>query len=277
MEFVEIKLNDHEFNQIRKIVYKTAGINLTESKRALVISRLARRLRQLKLNSFQRYIHLLSQDADEVLLMINRITTNLTRFYREQNQFPVLREVVVPLIHEQSRRRGRPFRVWSAGCATGEEVYTIVFEIANAFDGHIPANLKFRVLGSDIDTSVLKKAATGIYSDEEIADIKHADREKYFDILSPHLFRVKDKWRKYTDFKRINLVYDDFKFNHKMDIIFCRNVVIYFDKETRATLYEKFHTVLNEPGFLFAGHSENLFKYNHVFKFVEKSIYRKVG
>lgn len=278
MEFIELKLNDHEFDHIRKIVYKTAGINLTESKRALVISRLARRLRQLDINSFQQYIRLLSGDDDEVLLMINRITTNLTRFYREKNQFPLLREMAVPLIMDRYRLRGvRPLRVWSAGCATGEEVYTIVFEIANAFNGHVPENLKLKVLGSDIDTNVLKKAAAGIYTEEEIAGVENGGREKYFDTLSPQLFRVKDKWRKYCDFKRINLVYDDFSFKNKIDIIFCRNVVIYFDKETRGKLYNKFHAVLNEPGFLFAGHSENLFKYNHVFKFVEKSIYRKVG
>jgi chemotaxis protein methyltransferase CheR len=278
MEFIELKLSDHEFRKIRTIVYKTAGINLTDSKRALVISRLSRRLRQLNLDSFRPYIRLLESDTEEVLLLVNRITTNLTRFYREKNQFPVLRDQVLPVILDHKKKRpGQPLRIWSAGCSTGEEAYTILFEIAEAFGGRIPAGLKLKILGSDIDTIVMKKAASGLYSGEELSGLPPETRDKYFDSLSGQLYRVKDRWRKYVEFRRINLVYDPFQFKFKQDIIFCRNVVIYFDKQTRGKLYKKFHAVLNEPGFFFAGHSENLFKYNEVFKFVEKSIYKKVG
>ncbi|MCP5047628.1 MAG: protein-glutamate O-methyltransferase CheR [bacterium] len=277
MEIIELQLSEREFRAIRTIVYDTTGINLSDSKRALIVSRLSRRLRQLSFDSFQPYISLLESDTDEVLLMINRITTNLTKFYREDSQFKVLKDTILPSVLENKKRSGdNALRIWSAGCSTGEEVYTILFEISNAFDGRIPATLDMKILGSDIDTNVLKKASSGTYSGEEVTNVKHKTLEIYFDKLSANQYRIKRQWRQYVLFKRINLVYDNFKFKRKVDIIFCRNVVIYFDNHTREKLYNKFHAVLNEPGFFFSGHSENLFKYNKVFKLVEKSIYKKV-
>ncbi len=277
MEIIELKLSELEFRKIRSIVYNTTGINLVDSKRALVVSRLARRLRQLNLDSFLPYIRLLESDANEVLLMINRITTNLTKFYREKSQFVVLKKEVLPLILENKKRKGENWlRIWSAGCSTGEEVYTILFEIADAFNGRIPMNLDLKILGSDIDTNVLNKAASACYSVDEIAGLQPETRDKFLDKQVNNQYRIKEQWRKYVLFKRMNLVADTFTFKRKLDVIFCRNVVIYFDKKTREELYKKFHSVLSEPGFFFSGHSENLFKYHDVFKFLEKSIYKKV-
>lgn len=277
MELIELKLSDFEFRKIRNIVYNTTGINLIASKRALVVSRLARRLRQLNFDSFLPYISRLESDADEVLLMINRITTNLTKFYREKSQFEILKNEILPVIMEHKKLKGENWlRIWSAGCSTGEEVYTILFEIAAAFNGRIPMNLDLKILGSDIDTNVLTKAASACYSTDEIAELPAIAKEKYLDKRGDNQFQIKEQWRKYVLFKRINLVSDTFAFKQKLDVIFCRNVVIYFDKKTREELYRKFHSVLNEPGFFFSGHSENLFKYSDVFKFLEKSIYKKV-
>lgn len=278
MEIFELKITDKEFLKIRGIVYKVTGIVLTSSKRALIISRLARRLRQLKMNCFDTYISLLERDQEEVLLLINRITTNLTRFYREKGQFSVLKEEVLPVILESKKRTSdKCLRVWSAGCSTGQEVYTILFELCNAFRGRIPMNVDLRILGTDIDTNVLKKADSAIYSNDEVKEIEPGGITKFFDQLPEDGgFKVKSKWRKFVGFKRINLVYDTFDFNHKLDIIFCRNVVIYFDKYIREKLYKKFHAALNDKGYFFSGHSENLFKYNHLFKFVDKAIYKKV-
>jgi chemotaxis protein methyltransferase CheR len=278
MELVEIKLNDNEFRKIRNIVYKTSGINLVDSKRALIVSRLYKRLRQLKTDSFDAYISILESDPDEVTLFINRITTNLTKFYREKNQFDVLRTSILPLIRENKKQKNEnALRVWSAGCSTGEEVYTILFELFDCFHGHFPTTLDVRILGSDIDTDVLKKAHSGQYSVDETKGLPPKTLENYFEKLSETDYRVKEQLRKCVRFKRINLVNDEFRFKNKIDIIFCRNVVIYFDRETKKKIYEKFHAVLNDPGFFFSGHSENLFKYNHLFRFIEKSIYKKVG
>jgi chemotaxis protein methyltransferase CheR len=281
MEIVECKLEENEFQKIRSIVYETAGISLADSKRALVVSRLARRLQQLKVSSFQGYIHLLESDPNEIHLMINRITTNLTKFYREKHQFDVLRQRILPQILESKKKnRQKTIRIWSAGCSTGEEVYTILFEVLKAGNGRSlvrhPLSFDLKILGSDIDTNVLKKARSARYSDEEIKGLEKNVLEKYFDRVSPGEYQLKEKLGKFVGFRRINLVHDDFSFKHKIDIIFCRNVVIYFDNETRQKVYEKFHAALNSPGFFFSGHSENLFKYKHVFKFVEKSIYKKV-
>ena len=277
MEITELQLSNLEFQTIRTIVYNTTGINLSDSKRALIVSRLSKRVRQLQFNSFSSYIKLLESDTDEVLFMINRITTNLTKFYREDSQFKVLQNRIFPDLIENKKKTGENrMRIWSAGCSTGEEVYTILIEIINAFNGSIPSSFDMKILGSDIDTNVLKKASSGIYSGSETYGLKPAMLETYFDKLSSSLYRIKRHWRQYVLFKRINLVYDDFNFKRKVDIIFCRNVVIYFDNDTREKLYNKFHAVLNDPGFFFSGHSENLFKYHHVFKLMEKSVYEKV-
>lgn len=277
MDVIELKLSDDEFRKIRYIVHKTTGIFLAENKRALVISRLFRRLRELNLTTFQPYIHLLETDSHETIGFINRITTNLTRFYREKNQFDILKQKVLPLVMEHKHHiHDKNLRIWSAGCSTGEEVYTILFEIMDSFNGHVPTGWDFKILGSDIDTTVLKKAYAAQYTIEEIKGVKQDTLQKYFIRVSDTLFQVKEVFRRFVGFRRINLVYDEFNFKRKIDVIFCRNVVIYFDKETRANVYRKFHAALNNPGYFFSGHSENLFKFGHVFKFVEKSVYKKV-
>jgi chemotaxis protein methyltransferase CheR len=277
MELVEIVLSDNEFHRIRTLVYKTTGICLADSKRALVVSRLYKRLRNMQLDSFDSYIGLLETNPDEMFLFINSITTNLTRFYREKNQFEIFQKSILPAIMENKKRKREYFlRIWSAGCSTGEEVYTILFEVLYFFSGRIPNRLDVKILGSDIDTNVLRKARSGEYNREELKEMEKPTVEKFFDQLAENDFRIKEHFKKYLLFKRINLVYDKFRFKEKVDVIFCRNVVIYFDRETKTNLYEKFHAVLNHPGYFFSGHSENLFKYNNWFKFIEKSVYKKV-
>lgn len=278
MEIEALTLSDNEFSQIRDIVRNATGISLADSKKALVISRLARRLSELKIHSFLTYIKRLRADANEVLFMINRITTNLTRFYRESGQFAVLREVILPEIMKSKRERGEDsLRIWSAGCSTGEEVYTILFELFAYFKGTPPLTPVLKIMGSDIDTNVLRKAASGEYTVEELKGLDEDMKSHYFHHVSGDLFQVKDRFRKYTMFTKLNLVHDAFKFKNKIDVIFCRNVVIYFDQESKQKVYEKFHSVMNDPGFLFSGHSENLFRYSNLFKFLKKGVYKKVS
>lgn len=278
MEIPKLILSDSEFLQIREIVRKTTGISLADSKKALVISRLARRLRDLGSLSFSKYIQRLRTDSAEVLFLVNRITTNLTRFYREKNQFVPLRDEILPEILKTAGKRGkRNLRIWSAGCSTGEEVYTILFEILDYFKGVIPKSLDFKILGTDIDTNVLEKAYSGRYSNEELKGVDERVISRYFNRVGTDRFEIKKPLKKYVLFLKLNLVYDDFKFKNKMDAIFCRNVVIYFNKETKEKVYKKFHTVLDDPGYFFSGHSENLLQYSHMYKFVGKSVYKKVA
>ncbi len=270
-------MSESEFRQIRDIVFSTTGISLADSKKALVISRLARRLAELKFNNYIKYIQRLKSDTNEIFYMINRITTNLTRFYREDFQFPILKEQALPSLLSKAKRGGKKtLRVWSAGCSTGEEVYTVLFEILDFFKGSIPSSIDFKILGSDIDTNVLSKAKRARYSESEIKGLSPRILSTYFDRASQTDYIVKDAFRKYVTFSRNNLVYDEFNFKSKIDIIFCRNVVIYFNTETKQKVYEKFYAVLNEPGYFFSGHSENLFKYSRMFKFIGKSVYKKV-
>lgn len=277
MATIDLKLSDHEFQRIRHIVHQNTGIHLVDSKRALIVSRLYKRLRNLSFDTFKPYISRLENDPEEIFFLINRITTNITKFYREKNQFQLLRDTILPNILEAKRKKHRQtLRIWSAGCSTGEEVYTVLFVVADYFKGKIPADIDVKILGSDIDTNVLTKARTGEYTGEEIKNVDRQVLGNFFRQISDGQYRIKDQWKPYVGFRRINLVYDAFDFKHKIDIIFCRNVVIYFDRETKKNVYEKFHGVLNDPGYFFSGHSENLFKYNNFFKFIEKSIYQKV-
>ncbi len=278
MNNVGIKISDKEFREIRDIVWKTTGISLADTKKALVISRLARRLRELELGSFLGYITRLKSDTDELAFFTNRITTNLTRFYREMGQFHILKKDFFPdILRAKGRKKDKKLRVWSAGCSSGEEVYTILLEILDYFDGRIPALLDLRILGSDIDTTMLKKAAAGLYDAEGLKDVPPPVLHRYFETETDNRFRVKESLKKYVTFSRINLVYDVFDFPEPFDIIFCRNVVIYFDKETKKKVYDKFYACLNEPGYFCSGHSENLLQYSHMFKLIGKSVYKKIA
>ncbi|MCP4216964.1 MAG: protein-glutamate O-methyltransferase CheR, partial [bacterium] len=219
MDMEVVTLSDGEFKQMREIVYGATGISLSDSKKALIVSRLARRLRELQIHSFMKYIDRLRSDTNEVLLMINRITTNLTRFYREKKQFDVLKEKVLPEILQTAKSGERKrIRIWSAGCSTGEEVYTILFEMMDFFSRRVPATVDLKILGSDIDTNVLKKARNGCYTAEEVKGVTPSILETYFDALSDVEYKVKQRFRQYVLFSKNNLVYEPFTFKNKIDI-----------------------------------------------------------
>jgi chemotaxis protein methyltransferase CheR len=213
MEIPNLTLSDLEFRQIKDIVWKTTGISLSDNKKALVISRLARRLTELNMQSFYKYINRLRSDTDELLFMINCITTNLTRFYREKGQFAFLKNTVLPEILEAGKRKQeKTLRLWSAGCSTGEEVYTLLFEIMAYFKGRIPPTLDVKIVGSDIDTGALQKAAAGLYSEEEVKGLQETEIANYFDRVSEDQLTIKNHLKKYVTFLKMNLVYDAFIF-----------------------------------------------------------------
>ncbi len=267
------ELKDSEFREIRRIVYDRAGIYLGEEKKSLVVSRLGKRLRALGLKSFKEYINLLrSKDSEELVHFIDAITTNYTYFFREEDHMAVLRDRVVPWLRDV----GKECFLWSAGCASGEEPYTIAITLMEALGNELPSwNIK--ILATDISTNALSKAKRGIYQMEKI---KYVPKE----ILKKYFLKGKGRWEGWVKVKKevmrlvevkyLNLI-EPFSFNRPFHVIFCRNVMIYFDADTRRRTVERMTAFLVPGGFLFLGHSETLPPGIKGFRFVAPSVYRK--
>jgi len=271
------ELRDREFEKISRLVYDLCGINLHDGKKELVKARLGKRLRDGKFKSFAEYCRYVttSEGRDELITMIDSLSTNLTYFFREEKHFQRL-NAILPLLLQPGKRSLTPrLKVWCAGCSTGEEAYSLAItikEILSAETGEI------KILATDISTRVLKTAITGIYPEEKIRDIPKDILRRHFQYgtgASAGLYRVKTELRQAIEFRRFNLMEQppaDFQF----DIIFCRNVMIYFDKVTQNMLVNRFFDCLTKGGYLFVGHSESLTGLKHPFGYIEPSIYRKV-
>jgi chemotaxis protein methyltransferase CheR len=270
MEHAEISLSDREFSRIKSRVYQVAGISLSDAKRTLVISRLSKIVRSLELTSFDAYIDYLERggSAADGQDFVNALTTNLTRFYREDHHFAHLRSYVASLIAEQPR--GSRLRIWSAGCSTGQEPYTIGMDLLTAFPELKRWDLK--ILATDIDTAVIAKAALGVYPESELAGLS-AERMRPFTKSSDGTVRVPEAVRQMVSFKPLNLI-GPWPMKGPFDAIFCRNVAIYFDKPTQGEVFGRFSKMLAPQGFLYIGHSENLGSGGDGFRLVGKTIYQ---
>lgn len=270
-----IVLGFEEFELFREIVYRESGINLTEKKKALVQARLMRRLRQLRMADYERYYDYLQDNyRDEIVHLINCITTNKTEFFREPNHFDYLRAVILPEFERAGKRR---IRIWCAGCSTGEEPYSIAITVLEYFgDRRLP---DVKVLANDIDTEVLRRAREGIYPYEVVAIMGEDLLRKYFLRGKGEfsgLYRAKDCVKEMISFRRLNLLTEQFPMKGTFDIIFCRNVVIYFDRPSQQKLFHQFYRYLTDDGYLILGHSEALMGHAKMFRFRGKSIYGKV-
>ena len=246
-----LALSDSQFRRICQLIYQRAGIVLADHKRDMVYNRLVRRLRVLGIADFGHYLSLLEadQNSPEWQAFINSLTTNLTAFFREGHHFPVLAE--------HARRRQGEYRVWSAAASTGEEPYSIAITLADTL-GLVPG--RWRVFASDIDTDVLEKARNGIYRLEELKTLSPLQRQRYFlRGTGPHqgLVRVRQELVNFVDFSSLNLLDIQYAVPGPFDAIFCRNVMIYFDKTTQQEILRRFVPLLKPDGLLFAGHSEN--------------------
>lgn len=254
-----VALRDAEFDTLRSLIHDVAGIALAPVKRTLLEARLQRRLRALGVTSFQAYLERLRElGSVELVEMINCVTTNKTDFYREPHHFRFLQQQVLPAV-EQRASGARRLRVWSAGCSTGEEPYTIALAIADALGSRLSA-WDVRILASDIDTTVLAHAASGTYAADRIEAVPERLRDQYF-VPSAHVpgaFDIDDRLRRLVTFRRINFADQRWPINTTFDLIFCRNVIIYFDRDTQATLFERFSRLLRRDGHLVIGHSETL-------------------
>ena len=265
-----------DFHYIRDLVKENTGINLSDAKEQLVYSRLARRLRTLELKEFNQYTDYLESNYEsEIVSLTNAITTNLTSFYRESHHFEFLEQKFLPGIYKKKASE-KSLRIWSAGCSTGEEPYTIAMTIRE----NMPAGGKWdiKILASDLDTNVVEKASSGIYADERIADIKPQRIKKWFTRgsgMQDGNVRVSDDLKDLITFKQLNLMHQ-WPMKGKFDLIFCRNVVIYFDKPTQKVLFDRYADILAPGGFLIVGHSENLMKVTDRFKLHGKTIYQKI-
>jgi chemotaxis protein methyltransferase CheR len=255
-------ITDLEFNRIRELIYRAAGISLSESKRALVCSRLAKRLRKFQLKTHTEYLdHLASCDptGTELQSLINCLTTNKTDFFREPHHFDFLREVVLPHIRWQAERgMPRRLRIWSAGCSRGHEPYSIAITILE----HFPSlrGWDVRILASDINTDVLDAARQGIYPIDQIDCVAPAIKHKYFLRGSGSQVdncQVRPEVQRLVTFRRINLIQQPWPIQTRFDVVFCRNVIIYFDHPTQQTLTTRLADLLSTNGYLILGHSEH--------------------
>ncbi len=270
-------ITDKEFQKFREMIYDQTGIDLSERKKRLVIARLSRRLRALNLSSFTEYYDFLTSSEDsqtELVHLINRITTNKTDFFREKHHFDFLSNELFPVIIGAAEKSGQKrLRIWSAGCSSGEEPYTLAMTVHNSFKNLRGWDIK--ILATDLDTDILSRAAAGVYPTQTVAPIPPEYLRSYFR-QTREGYEVVPELKNMIAFRKLNFMSPSFPMKRPFDIIFCRNVIIYFDAETKATLMGKFHHHLKDNGYMFIGHSESLMGMKDKFKYMKNTIYQKI-
>jgi chemotaxis protein methyltransferase CheR len=276
MRLREFEFGHEDFEALRRLVKQITGINLSDQKRELVYGRLARRLRALQLTSFAQYRDLLAQDGGrEISQFCNAITTNLTAFFREPHHFDYLRDhVLTPMANSTATRR---LRIWSAGCSTGEEPYSIAMTILEALPD--VRRWDVRILATDLDSDVLERGRRGVYTEERFKNVALQRRNRFFrerrdrDGVS---YEATPELKSLITFKQLNLMHP-LPMRGPLDAIFCRNVVIYFDKDTQRDLFARVAQLQNPANLLFLGHSESLFKVSEQYALIGKTVYRRAG
>jgi len=271
----EYAINDGDFRKIVQLVMNTAGIVLSDRKRPFVQSRLGRRLRALGMTDFRQYCRLLEAPAgeEERSNLINAITTNHTAFFREPHHFTYLANTVLPKLAAGPAGQSRRLRIWSAGCSTGEEPYTIAMTLREHQSALKDWDVK--ILATDLDTNVVTHAAAGIYDSDRLESVPPPHRKRFVTELDADRSRVNDEVRSLISFAPLNLL-QKWPMQGPFDVIFCRNVVIYFDKPTQRKLFDRYAEILRPDGSLFIGHSESLLNVTDRFDLVGRTIYRRV-
>ena len=274
----DVVLSEREFRKISDLVYEHCGINLHDGKKELVRARLAKQLRLGDFKTFPEYIqHVLEDKTGKAFsILIDSLSTNLTSFFREGQHFEYMREKFLPLVLER-KRKGRNFRIrgWSAGCSSGEEPYSIAITLLEAIAGQGRWDVK--VLATDISTSILETAQKGIYDKERIVAVPPLQRNKYLVMRRQNgrkVFEVNKSLRDVVIFRYLNLM-KSWPIRGPLEFIFCRNVMIYFDKPTQQRLINRCWDLLGSGGILFTGHSESLTGIEHRFNYIQPIIYMK--
>ena len=270
-----ISITPKEFQNIRTLVYKNVGINLTDQKQSLVASRLQKILREYGFTNFKQYYDYVISDTTGQALstLVNRISTNHTFFYRENDHFKYLSQRVLPELAMRLKSE-KNLRIWCAGCSSGEEPYTLAMLLLEYF-GKDMLFWKVGILATDISTNVLETAKRGKYDEENIRHLPPEFVEKYFTRIGNDSWQVRDNLKKVVLFKRLNLLRESYPFKGTFNIIFCRNVMIYFDKVTREGLIQRFYRYTEPGGYLFTGHSESIGRGKRLFRYLQPAVYVK--
>jgi len=266
----EFAWTNADFTRVQALIYKHAGISLHDGKHAMVYSRLSRRLRDTRLDSFDDYLSWLEKqpgDSPEWQEFVNALTTNLTSFFREQHHFEIFAQ------HLRSKQQPS-WKVWCNAASTGEEPYSIVMTAQEA----LGANAQFKLTASDIDSKVLATASNGVYRLDNVKNLSQERLRRFFmkgKGANEGMVRVKPELRRMIDFMQVNLIKDDWPFQESFDVVFCRNVMIYFDAPTQRRVLEKIHRVLKPGGMLFVGHAENFSESRDLFTLRGKTVYER--
>lgn len=271
-----IPLKDAEFRSASDFIYSRFGIRLGEQKRTLLAGRLSKRVRELGLGSFAEYFSLVNRDGSggELTELLNLITTNHTFFFRERDHFDFLSGVALPELCADPGLR--EIRIWSAGCATGEEAYSAAMTAADFLDRR-GGGRAAAVLATDISLAALGGAREGVYGEARLRELPRPYLSAYFERRGPDEYAVAKRIRDMVLFKRLNLMAERFPFKGSFDVVFCRNVMIYFDEASRTRLVRSLYEVTRPGGYLFVGHSESLPKADCPFDYLRPAIYRKAA
>jgi len=271
-------MTNEEFRKVSSFIYSDYGIKMPPAKKTMLESRLQKRLGTLKINSFREYCdYVFSPEGQrmELIHMIDVVTTNKTDFFREPVHFDYLTNSCLPEM-SQGRNSSRPLRIWSAGCSSGEEPYTIAM-VAREFAEINPFN--FSILGTDLSTEILQKASTAIYNEDRVDAIPMTLKRKYF-LKSKNSIkktvRITPELRSHVSFQRLNFMDDSYNVPYNFDLIFCRNVLIYFDRTTQERVISNLCAKLNKGGIFFLGHSESIQDMNLPLQQIKPTIFRKI-
>jgi chemotaxis protein methyltransferase CheR len=276
----DIDISQQEFQQIADLIYKHAGIKLKDTKRQLVKSRLKKRLNTLDIDNFSTYYDRVVEDntGQELSYLLQAISTNVTSFFREENHFDYMEQNVIPeLLDRYNSTQERTYiHMWSAACSTGQEPYTMAINLLENIPN--PENYRIRILGTDISGEALNSAKRAVYRMKDVEDVPRMIRNRYFETVNDggeKKVRVKKRVRDLVKFGHLNLNANQFPFSRKFDVIFCRNVTIYFDEPVVQRLLNKFQEYMKNDAYLFMGHSESLAGIDHDLTFKKATVYQK--
>lgn len=275
---IDNELSENDFKRLSQFIYDNYGINLYPRKKVLLVSRLKKRLNKIGIKTYTEYCdYIINKDKDhkEALQMVDHLSTNKTDFFREPDQFEFLTEkLLLPYIDETGRRK---IKLWSAGCSSGEEPYSIAMALSELKTGN--SSFDFEIFASDISTTVLEKASKAIYTASAVDNIPIQYRNKYLlksKNKAKKQIRINSVIRNKIELFRYNLLSDSSPFDEPLDIIFCRNTLIYFDRPTQEKVVNKLLDELKNGGYLFLGHSESLINMDFPVKLVSSSVYLKI-
>ncbi|MBN1470362.1 MAG: protein-glutamate O-methyltransferase CheR [Syntrophaceae bacterium] len=271
-DYYSLQLSSHQFDKISRLVYQISGIDLHEGKEELVKARLMKRLRHLRIYDFNQYLKYIANDKSgvEIGAMVDILTTNKTNFFRESEHLDFLKHEIIP-------RWGKgPVRIWSAGCSSGEEPYSIAIVLNESVSDIMHQDVK--ILATDISDRMMERARQGLYDEESLKEISSHLKLKYFHktvVGSGHKYKVIPRLQSMISFAKLNLM-ENWPMRGPFDVIFCRNVMIYFDRPTQENLVQRFWHILREGGYLLVGHSESLSFLAHEYRYLMPAVYQKI-